>query len=141
MQSQAWELVMDSSEVHPGIKAETAENLAVLHLVADHERDAARFLLAARKVGCHRPHSVLPACLGSRLPSQCGRRCLLTVDHLSALPPWSAACKVGASVHTLLHAAAGNLLTSWVLPTSCKVGQVHAVLDFEEGKAVSHCLT
>ena len=55
MQSQAWELVADSSEVHPGIKAETAENLAVLHLVADHDRDAARFLLTARKVGCHRP--------------------------------------------------------------------------------------
>lgn len=52
MQSQAWGLVMDSSEVHPGIKAETAENLAVLHLVADHDRDAARFLLTARKVGC-----------------------------------------------------------------------------------------
>ena len=66
MQSQAWELVMDSSEVHPGIKAETAENLAVLHLVADHDREAARFLLTARKVGCHRPHSLPPACLAQQ---------------------------------------------------------------------------
>ena len=116
---------MDSSEVHPGIKAESAENLAVLHLVLDHDRDAARFLLTARKVGCHR----LPACLGSSLPYQCGQQPLLTVDHLSLHNiPTSSACvlQLHATEYAQRHPPC-------MLPHFYKTGQIHALLDFEDG--------